>query len=359
MDEEVVEGNKKRRTESSTNDIASKIPEVILGTLTFGWSKASVFVDDSAATKIISSYLDAGGKRIDTARCYSDGACEEMLGRCINSVIDNRVVGIDTKVNPAIGQGLTPEGVQAQVPASLAALCVDSVSILYLHQPDTRSDLSATLECVHELVLKGVVQELGLSNFSFQETERCISLCKQHGWTLPTVYQGIYNAVNRWVEEDLFPILRANDIRFFAYSPLAGGLLCKRHDSEHLPLKRVEDNPFYFNEACLAANTRIADVCSAHNIPFLDATYSWLMHHSALQRCDGLVVGASTQQQLKTNLDACSNAKTLPSPIIAAFDACWSACKPTAYPYWRLYSKDMPNGQELRKMAPGALFHCE
>jgi aflatoxin B1 aldehyde reductase len=41
---------------------------------------------------------------------------------------------------------------------------------------------------------------------------------------LPTVYQGMYNAITRGVETELFPCLRKYKIRFYAYNPIAGGL---------------------------------------------------------------------------------------------------------------------------------------
>jgi hypothetical protein len=33
-------------------------------------------------------------------------------------------------------------------------------------------------------------------------------ICKANGWVLPTVYQGMYNAITRDVEKELFPALR-------------------------------------------------------------------------------------------------------------------------------------------------------
>eukprot|EP00930_Biecheleria_cincta_P001429 TRINITY_DN102571_c0_g1_i1.p1 TRINITY_DN102571_c0_g1~~TRINITY_DN102571_c0_g1_i1.p1 ORF type:complete len:361 (+),score=49.62 TRINITY_DN102571_c0_g1_i1:159-1085(+) len=308
---------------------------------------------------MIDAFLSAGWVTIDTARCYSDGACEEMIGRCLHDASKGRAVKIDSKVNPAIGRGLSREGVREQLSATLQALRVEAINVLYLHQPDTRNDLTAALESAHELVKQGLVLQLGLSNFSALETQRCIAVCKEHGWTQPTVYQGIYNAANRWVEDELLPILRANHIRFLAYSPLAGGLLCKRHNRAELPQKRVADNPFYFNDACLDANSKIADACLAYELDMLHATYSWLLHHSALTQRDGIVIGASSLDQLQPNLAACASSCKLPETVAEAFNSAWSMCRYTAYPYWRLYSRDMPDREELVRNAPGALFHCQ
>ncbi|XP_046505250.1 aflatoxin B1 aldehyde reductase member 2-like [Equus quagga] len=49
---------------------------------------------------------------------------------------------------------------------------------------------------------------------------------------MPTVYQGVYNALTRRVETELFPCLRHFGLRFYAYNPLAGGLLTGKYKYE-------------------------------------------------------------------------------------------------------------------------------
>jgi len=254
--------------------------------------------------------------------------------------------------------GLSADGLREQVKASLEALCVKRLDLLYLHQPDTRCGLSETLSCMNELIQEGKVSAYGLSNYSAVETKYCVELCQLSGWTLPSVYQGVYNPLNRCVEDELFPILREHGIRFLAYSPLAGGLLSKSHCRDKLPQKRVEDNPYYFGTACLDAAERICAACVKAHISVLEATYCWLLYHSALCMGDGIVLGASSASQLKQNLAACEVAKPLPDDIVAEFAESWIPCKMHAYQYWRLYSLDMPNRDALVKEAPGALFHC-
>ena len=60
-------------------------------------------------------------------------------------------------------------------------------------------------------------------------------ICK-NGWLQPTVYQGRYNGLSRNVELELFPAIRKLGIRFYAYNPLAGGMLTGKHlNYEELP----------------------------------------------------------------------------------------------------------------------------
>lgn len=80
-------------------------------------------------------------------------------------------------------------------------------------------------------------QEWGISNYAAWEVVEIYYLCKANNWKPPTVYQGMYNYATRDVEKELFPALRRFNIaitwitwprcgmRFYAYNPLAGGLL--------------------------------------------------------------------------------------------------------------------------------------
>ena len=97
---------------------------------------------------------------------------------------------------------------------------------------------------------EGRFKRLGLSNFSAAEVATVCDLTAARGWVRPSVYQGLYNALSRGVEADLMPVLRDNDMSFYAYNPLAGGLLTGKHSglaSLTSTDGRFKDNAFYFD----------------------------------------------------------------------------------------------------------------
>ena len=49
------------------------------------------------------------------------------------------------------------------------------------------------------LTIEGKFKELGLSNFASWEVVDVYHICKSNGWVLPTVYQGMYNPITRFV----------------------------------------------------------------------------------------------------------------------------------------------------------------
>ena len=92
----------------------------------------------------------------------------------------------------------------------------------------------------------------------------------------------------------------------------------------------------------------------------VDATYRWLLCHSALNSKDGLLIGASSLQQLDQNLQAyytaatvASESSSLSNELLSIFEESWELTKPSAFPYWRSYSADMPNRESLD---PGASY---
>ena len=116
-----------------------------------------------------------------------------------------------------------------QLDKSLGAIGVDRLAEYYLHQPDTEHDLLESLITLDELRREGKIGRVGLSNYHAAEVARACEVAKAHNLTPPTVYQGLYNPLNRLIEDELLPCLRANGISFVAYNPLAAGLLTGKH----------------------------------------------------------------------------------------------------------------------------------
>ena len=102
---------------------------------------------------------------------------------------------------------------------------LDDALCFYLHAPDHETPLAETLKACDELHKSGKFKELGLSNYAAWQVSEVMNLCKSNNWVKPTVYQGMYSAITRAVEAELFPCLRYYGIRFYAFSPLGGGIL--------------------------------------------------------------------------------------------------------------------------------------
>ena len=346
------------------------MPRLYFGTMTFGWSQTTSYVDENIAKQMTKKFIDFGKATqsstnthyIDTARIYAGGKTEKILGsvlKDIPSYCDYDHVTVGTKAHPSQPNGLSKEGIMNQFKDSIDAMGVTEVGEYYLHQPDTENTLLESLQCVHELISEGKVKSLGLSNYHASEVSRVFQLCEEHGLTKPSVYQGLYNPLNRVVEEELLPLLKANDCSFVAYNPLAAGLLTGKHKRSSMDgnvMKgRFKNNPNYLPRFYTSDNfdamELIENACDEVGLSILEATFIWLLKHSALTENDGILLGASSIAQLDQNLEACLDVanknKVLSDKALEAFEKAWDITKKSAFPYWRSYSKDMPNRDSL------------
>jgi len=123
------------------------------------------------------------------------------------------------------------EGITSQLNGSLKALGVEKVDIYYIHFPDIKVPIEETFATLNDLHKEGKFVELGLSNYAGWDVVRIYWFCKSKGYVVPTVYQGLYNAISRHPEAELFPALRACGIRSYWFNPLAAGLLTGKYTS--------------------------------------------------------------------------------------------------------------------------------
>ena len=312
---------------------------LILGTMTFGPQ-----VDMDGARTMMERFLRAGHHELDAAYVYNNGETERMLGTLLTGS-SKETFSIATKVHPRITGRLDRAAVLAQFDESLRRLNRDAVDLLYFHMPDRRTPIEDALETCAALHRQGKFKELGLSNFPAWMVVDIWHLCKDRGWPQPTVYQGLYNGLSRKVEDELFPALRRLGMRFYAYNPLAGGMLSGKHvNYDDVPplgrFGRLESyRNRYWKKSYFEAVSALVASCRDVGIAPAEAAFRWLAHHSLLDRRagDGIIVGASDMDQLEQNLTAAEQG-ALPETVVSAFDAAWVEAEPESPGYFRYYS---------------------
>ena len=318
---------------------SSQKTTIVLGTMTFGMQVA-----EKDADRIIGLFLDAGHEELDTAGSYGDGVVEEMLGRLLTAPGRKRLK-LATKVNPWASGGLTPQSVIRQMDASLKRLKCERVDLLYLHAPDHRTPVAQTLEAIATLFGQGKFRRFGLSNYAAWQVVDIFQYCRATGLPLPVIYQGVCNAVNRGVESELLPALNSLQIGFYAYNPLAGGLLSGKYKGVgELPKKgrfaTAELGRMYTDRYWNAIHFSSLDVirksCDGLGIPMAEACYRWLCQWAPLKemKMSGIVLGGSTVDQIKSNLQYCAAPK-LPAEAFKGFEAAWDQLKPKCASYFR------------------------
>lgn len=308
----------------------------ILGTMTFGDQ-----VDQDTAQEMLQQFTEAGNNEIDTAHIYCEGRTEEMLGRLLPPEARNKLY-IASKVNPWNDNGLQPDQVKQQMAEILQRLGTDRVDLLYLHSPDLDTPVAQTLESCFELFQQGKFRHFGLSNYASWQVAEVVETCRHNGWMQPTVYQGMYNALTRDVESELFPCLRNYGMRFNAYNPLAGGMLTGKHlsmddipDSGRFNVERGYLDR-YWKQDYFNVLQELQSACRELDLKPVEVALSWLVNHSLLDhgQGDGIILGASRVEHLAQNMKACSHAPLDPS-ILDILDRGWEIIKPNCFRYFR------------------------
>lgn len=311
--------------------------KTILGTMTFG---EQVFGDD--VVDMLRAFAKAGGVEVDTAYVYNEGECERILGAALAEAGSS--FSLATKVNPRISGKLDYDAVMRQLSESLGRLGLGSVDVLYLHFPDPGTPVEEPLRACAELHERGLFKELGVSNFPLSLVREMMPLCDRLGCPRPTVYEGVYNALSRDAERELLPALEGLGMRFYAYNPLAGGMLTGRYHQarDSVAGGRFERRPNYkkryWKDSYFQAVTLVDEACAGAGVPMAEAAYRWLSNHSALEdaRGDGVIVGASCLSQLEQNLIAIG-AGPLPEGVVRAFEEAGALTADDAPSYYRWY----------------------
>src|SRR6202795_1432301 len=256
------------------------ITNITFGPMTLGYRGYGARVHDAAtADAMLGAVLEFGHDQLDTCSVYGDGTCEQMLG-------DLRAAerfGIATRIHSGNTPGqkpenlkrvFEPENLKRAFKESLARLKTNKVKIFYLVTPDGATPIESTLSAVQELHDEGLFEEFGLSNYMAWQVAEVMEIAARQGWIRPSVYQGMYNAITRAVEPELFKCLGNYGIRFHAYNPLAGGAFSRnfadsaavaagsRFDSSTAQGKLYRDR--YMNDGYLDALAEIHRSCEGH-----------------------------------------------------------------------------------------------
>jgi len=161
---------------------------------------------------VVATALDLGYRHLDTAQIYeNEGVVGDGLAR---SDVPREDVTVATKVWV---DRLAPNRVREAVVDSLDRLRLDSVDLCYVHRPRGDYEPVGTLRAFDALVDDGLVDHVGVSNFSVSQLEEALDVLDHP----LTAHQAEYHPYYR--TPDLVEHARRHDYAFVAYSPLAGG----------------------------------------------------------------------------------------------------------------------------------------
>jgi len=188
------------------------IPILGIGTWGIKKRKSKEVYDSWRAT--IRKGIELGMTHIDTAEFYGAGLSEKIVGEVIKE-FNRDDLFITSKLFPQhIGKG----GMLKACDKSLERLGIKNLDLYLIHWPSKPfSKIKKHMEVMEELVNKGKIRYIGVSNYSvdqFKKAQECLKkteLVTNQLWTNVTKQKHIHESL---------PFYRKEGVTLTAYSPL-------------------------------------------------------------------------------------------------------------------------------------------
>ena len=266
---------------------------------------------------IVRRAFDLGVTHFDLANNYGPppGSAEANFGRLLATDLASHrdEIVVSTKAGYHMWEGPYGEWgsrkyLVSSLDQSLKRLGLDYVDIFYHHRPDPDTPLEETMGALDAVVRSGKALYVGISNYNSEQTAQAAAILQELGTPL-LIHQPSYSILNRWIEKDhLLDTLERVGAGCIAFSPLQQGLLTDRYLGGIPDDSRVRTSVF-LNETDLDAATMgrihsLNDIAKRRGQSLAQLALAWALRDP---RMTSLIIGASSVEQLETNVATITN----------------------------------------------------
>lgn len=290
-----------------------RIPEISLGL----WQNFGDTAPLARSREMLLHAFDNGICHFDLANNYgpSYGSAEATFGKIMRS--DLRPYRDELFISTKAGYDMWPgpygdlgsrKYLMSSLDQSLKRMNVDYVDIFYSHRFDPDTPLQETMQALVDIVRSGKALYAGISNYPAKAADFAYEYLREHD--VPCLlHQVKYNMLHREPEtEGLLKQAKKEGSGFIAFSPLAQGLLTDRYlngipsDSraaKDFSLKKDSLTP-ELTERLRQLNTLAAE----RGQSLAQMALAWVLKDDLVT---SVIVGASSMEQLRNNLQATGN----------------------------------------------------
>ena len=286
-----------------------EISRLSLGTAAIGGLYTSV--SDEDCTETILTAVDNGINFIDTAPHYGKGTSERRIGRALAGR-DRSTFVISTKIGRLLVPSTTDiddffmdadntverkfdfsaSGVRQSLEGSLERLGMDSVEVLFIHDPDENAD-AAIIEAYPELDRmrsEGMIKAIGVGMNQCETPTRVI---KETDIDMVLI-AGRYSLLDQRALIELLPTALERNVDIIAAGVFNSGILAN-------PVKGATYDYVPASDELLAKALRIREVLDGHQVSLTSAALQFPLRHPAVK---SVLVGCRSAAEVKTNIDA-------------------------------------------------------
>jgi diketogulonate reductase-like aldo/keto reductase len=168
---------------------------------------------DAECIEAIKYSLVKGQNHIDTALAYGGGHTDELIAKAIKG-LDRSKIYIAEKVPKS---HMRRTALAHSVDQMLAVLGLDYLDLLYIHDVNIQEPMEGYIAALDELVDRGIVREIAISNANLEQTKKAVSLAK-HPIAANQIQMNLLTRVQ--ATQELLDYCKQQCIKVVAYQPL-------------------------------------------------------------------------------------------------------------------------------------------
>lgn len=291
---------------------------LVLPALSLGlWHNFGDADDKEEARKMLLYAFEHGITHFDLANNYGRpfGSAEKNFGKILkdelksyrDELIISSKAGHEMWPGP-YGDGGSRKYLMASIDQSLHRMKLDYVDIFYSHRYDPTTPIEETMGALSDMVRQGKALYVGISKYPDEKAREAYRILKANG-TPCLIFQGKYNLYAREIETDALPAATEAGVGFIGFSPLAQGLLTDKylhgipeHSRAALSHGFLQTNQV--TPEIVARSARLNELAAQRGQSLAQMALAWCFHRPEVS---SVIVGTSSVQQLKDNIDALKN----------------------------------------------------
>jgi aryl-alcohol dehydrogenase-like predicted oxidoreductase len=285
-----------------------KVSEISYG----NWITHGSQIDDEIAHACVHAALDSGVTTFDTADVYAATRAEVVLGDALRG---QRREGLEicTKVYWPTGGGVNDRGlsrkhIMESIDGSLRRLGMDHVDLYQAHRYDFETPLEETMQAFADLVRRGKVLYIGVSEWSADQLRAGHALAVDLG--VPFISnQPQYSMLWRVIDGEVVPASRQLGISQIVWSPIAQGVLTGKYKPGEPPPEesRATDEVGggfvrrFLTDEVLSAVQKLDPIAQDCGLSMAQLAVAWVLQNDNVASA---IVGASRPDQIADNVKA-------------------------------------------------------
>ena len=309
-----------------------KVSTICLGTMTWGEQNSQ-----DQGVEQMDYALDQGVNFWDTAEIYSIppkqetfGSTEVIIGNWFEKtkkrdkiILASKVCGPMREYVRGGGNQFGEKNITEALEGSLKRLKTDYIDLYQLHWPERKTNFFGQLGYEHnddgqwtkfedilgslqKFIDQGKIRHVGLSNETAWGLSKFLELSKIQNLPRVMSVQNAYNLLNRAYEVGLAEVSIREQAGLLAYSPLAIGYLSGKYRNNKMPKNsRLErDGGFWTRYQKPNLNKAVDsyfEISKKYNINMSQMSLKFLEIQPFVT---SVIIGATTMEQLKTNLES-------------------------------------------------------